>query len=250
MLSGVASGVITARDLDAPVSYEGLAKIDSGLGSLGFIVYDDTADMVAVARAVSRFLYVESCGQCPACKFGTGEVTAYLENIATGKGSDRDVEVIGARLETVTDANRCFLGAQEQARLGSFLRSFPKSSPPTSRVRHRRRRSRSRSSSPSATGSRSTTSAKLANGPTGRTTSRWRSIECQRDHAADHDDGDDEERHPPHPGRRATEAHRVGDRLALPVLLGASLVARPDLREMLALPALPTVFLRTLTATG
>ena len=56
MLSGVASGVITARDLDAPVSYEGLAKIDSGLGSLGFIVYDDTADMVAVARTVSRFL--------------------------------------------------------------------------------------------------------------------------------------------------------------------------------------------------
>ena len=50
------------RDLDAPVSYEGLAKIDSGLGSLGFIVYDDTADMVAVARTVSRFLYVESCG--------------------------------------------------------------------------------------------------------------------------------------------------------------------------------------------
>src|SRR4029453_14644665 len=31
VLSGVASGVITARDLDARVSYEGLAKVDSGL---------------------------------------------------------------------------------------------------------------------------------------------------------------------------------------------------------------------------
>ncbi|MFL6242942.1 MAG: NADH-quinone oxidoreductase subunit F, partial [Acidimicrobiia bacterium] len=80
VLSGVASGVIPARALGVPVSYEGLAAIDSGLGSLGFIVYDDTADMVAVALTVSRFLYVESCGQCPACKFGTGEVTAYLDN--------------------------------------------------------------------------------------------------------------------------------------------------------------------------
>ena len=81
--------------------------------------------MVAVARTVSRFLYVESCGQCPACKFGTGEVTAYLDHIASGEGTDHDVEVIGARLDTVTDANRCFLGAQEQALIGSLLREFP-----------------------------------------------------------------------------------------------------------------------------
>jgi NADH:ubiquinone oxidoreductase subunit F (NADH-binding) len=125
VLSGVANGVITAQHLDAPMSYEGLAKVDSGLGSVGFIVYDDTADMVAVARAVSRFLYVESCGQCPACKFGTGEVTAYLDHIAAGEGTDHDVEVVGARLDTVTDANRCYLGAQEQILIGSLLRQFP-----------------------------------------------------------------------------------------------------------------------------
>jgi len=125
VLSGVASGVITARNLDVPVTYEDLVRIDSGLGSLGFTVYDDTADMVSVARSVSRFLYVESCGQCPACKFGTGEVTAYLDRIANGEGVDHDVEVIGARLDTVTDANRCFLGAQEQAVIGSLLRQFP-----------------------------------------------------------------------------------------------------------------------------
>ncbi len=125
VLPGVANGVVTAENLDAPVSYEGLAKVDSGLGAVGFIVYDDTADMVAVARSVSRFLYVESCGQCPACKFGTGEVTEYLDRIATGDATDRDVVVIGARLDTVTDANRCYLGAQEQIVISSLLRHFP-----------------------------------------------------------------------------------------------------------------------------
>jgi NADH-quinone oxidoreductase subunit F len=124
VLSGVSNGVVHFRDLDAPVSYEGLASVGSGLGSLGFIVYDDTADMVAVARMTSRFLYVESCGQCPACKFGTGEVTAYLDRIATNKGLDHDIEMIEARLTSVIDANRCFLGTEEQHVVGSILRSF------------------------------------------------------------------------------------------------------------------------------
>ncbi len=68
---------------------------------------------------------MESCGQCPACKFGTGEVTAYLERIVTGAATEHDVEVISARLDTVTDANRCFLGAQEQRVVGSLLGAFP-----------------------------------------------------------------------------------------------------------------------------
>jgi NADH-quinone oxidoreductase subunit F len=124
-LSGVANPVLTAAEIDTPLTYESMQAIGSGMGACGFIVYDDTADMVAVARMVSRFLYVESCGQCPACKFGTGEVTAYLENLATGSGTQRDIELIGARLLTVTDANRCYLGAQEQRVISSLLRAFP-----------------------------------------------------------------------------------------------------------------------------
>ena len=82
-------------------------------------------DMVAVARAVSRFLYVESCGQCPPCKWGTGEVTTLLDRILAGDGTEHDVSVIGARLLRVTDANRCFLGEQERRVIGSLLRAFP-----------------------------------------------------------------------------------------------------------------------------
>src|SRR5690606_13324116 len=64
VFSGVANAVVTAADLDAPISYEGFQAIGSGIGSAGFIVYDDTACMVAVAHLFSRFLAVESCGQC------------------------------------------------------------------------------------------------------------------------------------------------------------------------------------------
>jgi NADH-quinone oxidoreductase subunit F len=126
VLSGVANPVLTGPDqLATPVSYEGMEAAGSGLGAAGFAVYDERTDMVAVARAVSRFLYVESCGQCPPCKWGTGEVTTLLDRILAGDGTEHDVAVIGARLLRVTDANRCFLGEQERRVIGSLLRAFP-----------------------------------------------------------------------------------------------------------------------------
>lgn len=125
VLSGVSNPVITADQLDVPVSYEGLADIGSGLGSCGFVVYDDTTDAVELAHVLSRFLYVESCGQCPACKLGTGEITTQLEGLLAG-GADLDaIELIGGRLRSVADGNRCYLPVEEQRLVGSLLRAFP-----------------------------------------------------------------------------------------------------------------------------
>lgn len=95
------------------------------MGAAGFIVYDETACMVDAAYRFSRFLFVESCGQCPPCKLGSGEITTCLERIETGAGEDRDLEVLAHWLERVTDGNRCYLPVQEQRLVSSILRSFP-----------------------------------------------------------------------------------------------------------------------------
>jgi NADH-quinone oxidoreductase subunit F len=125
VLSGVSNAVVTSDQLDTPLTYEDMASIGSGLGSLGLIVYDESACMVHVAHTLSRFLYVESCGQCPACKFGTGEITAYLERLLELRADDRDILTIGERLRTVADGNRCAVPLEERALISSFLRSFP-----------------------------------------------------------------------------------------------------------------------------
>jgi NADH:ubiquinone oxidoreductase subunit F (NADH-binding) len=126
VISGIANAVVTAPDqLDTPVSYEGMQRAGTGLGAAGFAVFDDETCMVEVARAYSRFLYVESCNQCPACKLGSGAITELLERIEGTAATDRDVATIGARLKTVTDGNRCYLPVQEQAVVSSLLRSFP-----------------------------------------------------------------------------------------------------------------------------
>jgi len=123
--SGVANGVLTADRLDTPLTYEDMAAAGSGLGAGGYIVYDDSACMVEVARTLSRFLYVESCGQCPPCKLGTGEITAILERIRSGKGNESDLGEIEKRLRFVADGNRCFLPVQERTLISSILRNYP-----------------------------------------------------------------------------------------------------------------------------
>src|SRR4051794_18378526 len=123
VFSDVANRVVT--EIDVPVSYEGFEAVESGMGAAGFIVFDDTACMVEVGRLFSRFLSVESCGQCPPCKLGSAELTRALERIEAGIGGDRDLQTLGYWVERVTDGNRCYLAVEEQAVVASLLQRFP-----------------------------------------------------------------------------------------------------------------------------
>jgi NADH-quinone oxidoreductase subunit F len=124
VLSGTANPVITSDQLDVPLSYEGFEAIGSGMGAAGFWVLDDTTSMIEVGQVVSRFLAVESCGQCPACKLGCLAVTDGLDRLVVGEAVPEDVETVAYRLRTVTDGNRCYLPVQEQRVVGSVVTAF------------------------------------------------------------------------------------------------------------------------------
>ena len=171
VFSGVANAVVTARDLDVAVSYEGFQAIGSGMGSAGFIVYDDTTCMVDAAYRFSRFLSIESCGQCPPCKLGSSAITEHLERIETGVGNDGDLDAITGWLGHVTDGSRCFLASEEQIMVTSILRRSPRNSASTSNSAGARVRGafRSPSWSTSRMAERSMTSRSGASGLTGPT---------------------------------------------------------------------------------
>jgi NADH:ubiquinone oxidoreductase subunit F (NADH-binding) len=122
VMPGVAAPVVT--DLSVPVSYEGFEAAGSAMGAAGYIVLDDTACMVGVARAISQFLFVESCGQCPPCKLGSGAITTALSHIETGDADQSDLHAIEHWLARVTDANRCYLGMQERLVVSSIIGAF------------------------------------------------------------------------------------------------------------------------------
>lgn len=125
VLSGVSSPVLTRSRVAAPLSWEGMSAVGARVGRAAFHVYGDERDMVAVAHQIAAYLYVESCGACPACKFGGGEATAYLARIVAGTAEPRDMEALMARLATVTDGRRCDLALRQRDVVTSILRAFP-----------------------------------------------------------------------------------------------------------------------------
>ena len=124
-MSGVANPVVPAEQFDTPVTYEDMLAIGSGLGAAGFIVFDDETDLAAVAAGASRFLAVESCGQCTPCKQDGLAIAEMLTRICAGEGSDYDLSGVTDRVSTVATGARCFLAHQQQRVVDSVLRLFP-----------------------------------------------------------------------------------------------------------------------------
>jgi NADH:ubiquinone oxidoreductase subunit F (NADH-binding) len=124
VLPGVSSAFIDASALDTPVSYEALAAIGSGLGSAGFVVFDDSDDLVAAAAGVARFLAVESCGQCSPCKLDGLRIAELLGATTRGEADAHGLDELRKRIATVADGARCSLATQQQVIAASLLEHF------------------------------------------------------------------------------------------------------------------------------
>ena len=125
VLSGVANAFLPAAALDTPLTYEDMAAAGSGLGSAGFIVFDDEDDMATAAAGVSRFLAVESCGQCTPCKQDGLAISALLDRVCRSDATEHDINQLRSRVDTVANEARCYLASQHQVVIASLLACFP-----------------------------------------------------------------------------------------------------------------------------
>jgi NADH:ubiquinone oxidoreductase subunit F (NADH-binding) len=124
VIPGASSTALIPEQLDTPLDFESMRAVGSGLGAGGFAVFDETACIVRVTALFSRFLYVESCGQCPPCKLGSGEITDLLDRFERGEGDIADLDTVLARAKTVTDGQKCALPTGESLLVQSLLQTF------------------------------------------------------------------------------------------------------------------------------
>ena len=124
-MSGVANPLLPADRFDTPLTYEAMAAAGAGLGAAGFIVFDDTTDLVAIAAGVSRFLAVESCGQCEPCKQDGLAISGALDRLCRNEPAADDSDTVAARLDSITTGARCFLATQHQRVITSLLGLAP-----------------------------------------------------------------------------------------------------------------------------
>ena len=125
-LSGVSTGVLPASRFATPADFGSLALAGSGLGSAGFVLLDDATSIPRVAQALTRFLYVESCNQCSACKSGLRTASRALDALFGEEPPRTDVlehALYGAR--SAPQGNRCYLPVQASVLLPSLTERFP-----------------------------------------------------------------------------------------------------------------------------
>ena len=124
VMSGVSTGLLPGDRLDTRLTYEDMAAAGSGLGSASFIVIDDRTDVVSIVAGASRFLAVESCGQCAPCKRDGLDAAAALARLSRSEPEADDVEVLRAACDTISVGARCALARQHEAIIRSLLDRF------------------------------------------------------------------------------------------------------------------------------
>jgi NADH-quinone oxidoreductase subunit F len=124
VLPGASNAVIVPPYFDVPLDFDSLSAIGSGLGAGGFTVFDDTACAVRIAEVFTRFLYVESCGQCPPCKLHSADIADLLNRIDSGQADGADLNEILIRCSMVTDGQRCGLPDGVRKLVPSVVASF------------------------------------------------------------------------------------------------------------------------------
>ncbi|MCY7339051.1 MAG: NADH-quinone oxidoreductase subunit NuoF [Sphingomonas bacterium] len=72
--------------IDAPMDFDGLKVLGSGLGTAAVIVMDKSTDIVRAISRISYFYKHESCGQCTPCREGTGWMWRTMERLREGDG--------------------------------------------------------------------------------------------------------------------------------------------------------------------
>jgi NADH:ubiquinone oxidoreductase subunit F (NADH-binding) len=124
-LSGVSTAVIAADRFDIHADHASLHLAGTGLGSAGFVVLDDSRSIPRVAQSVARFLYVESCNQCAACKHGLRTASSAIDELfdpARATPDDIERAIYGAR--HAPQGNRCYLPVQGATLIPSLMDRF------------------------------------------------------------------------------------------------------------------------------
>jgi NADH-quinone oxidoreductase subunit F len=96
--------------LDAPMDFDGLKAVGSGLGTAAVIVMDKSTDIVQAISRLSYFYKHESCGQCTPCREGTGWMWRVMEKMRTGDADIGDIDTLYEVTKQVEGHTICALG--------------------------------------------------------------------------------------------------------------------------------------------
>lgn len=124
-MAGLSGGFIGTADFAVTLDEPSLRAKQSFLGAGGVMVFDDSRDMVDIARQAMTFFAHESCGKCFPCRIGTQRLTERL----SGQAGPRELPLWQAEVHdighTMMAVSACGLGVAAPLITESLLRYWP-----------------------------------------------------------------------------------------------------------------------------
>ncbi|WP_416908859.1 MAG: NADH-quinone oxidoreductase subunit NuoF [Polymorphobacter sp.] len=109
---------------DAPMDFDGLRELKSGLGTAAVIVMDKSTDIVRAIARLSYFYKHESCGQCTPCREGTGWMWRVMERLVTGDAEPHEIDMLLDVTTEIEGHTICALGDAAAWPVQGLIRHF------------------------------------------------------------------------------------------------------------------------------
>ncbi len=103
-VGGPSGTLITEAEFDRRIAFEDLATGGS------FMVFNRERDVFEAARNFAHFFAHESCGFCTPCRVGTSLIRNLMDKIASGHGTQLDVEELKSLGQLTRTMSHCGLG--------------------------------------------------------------------------------------------------------------------------------------------
>ena len=116
--------VPAAQIMDAPMDFDGLKAVGSGLGTAAVIVMDKSTDIVRAISRLSYFYKHESCGQCTPCREGTGWMWRVMERLRSGEADIGEIDMLQQVTKQVEGHTICALGDAAAWPIQGLIRHF------------------------------------------------------------------------------------------------------------------------------
>nr|WP_325247929.1 NADH-quinone oxidoreductase subunit NuoF [Amylibacter sp.] len=107
-VGGPLGAYMPVSKFDTPFGYEEFDGQGGLIGHAGIVVFDDTADMLGMARFAMEFCAVESCGKCTPCRIGSVRGVETIDRIR--RGDTAAIEILTDLCETMKEGSLCALG--------------------------------------------------------------------------------------------------------------------------------------------
>ncbi|VDS09084.1 NADP-reducing hydrogenase subunit HndC [Paracoccus haematequi] len=122
-VGGPLGAYMPVEKFHTPMGYEEFDQNGGLIGHAGLVVFDDSVDMLRMARFAMEFCAVESCGKCTPCRIGAVRGVETIDRIA--QGDPAAIPLLTDLCETMKDGSLCALGGFTPFPVMSALTNFP-----------------------------------------------------------------------------------------------------------------------------